>query len=127
MSVIFCGGNDVRTLVRFHKTAAATVQADVSRCDLDALAVRLTPFEPEARTRPCSSDRPGTRRGRPGHQPERLDALGALRHTGRRDTLPHRRAPIWKDGYMAGQPAARPRGANFPSGPCAKRPGWTLQ
>jgi len=28
---------------------------------------------------------------------------------------------------MTGRPAARPRVPNFSSGPCAKRPGWTLQ
>ncbi len=45
----------------------------------------------------------------------------------RRDTLPHRRAYIWKDSMTdMTKPASRPANARFSSGPCAKIPGYSL-
>ncbi len=45
-----------------------------------------------------------------------------------RDTPPQRGAPICKDGDIAmTKPAALPRVNAFSSGPCAKRPGWSLK
>ncbi len=43
--------------------------------------------------------------------------------------LPNERLITWKGIYMADivAPAARPANTHFSSGPCAKRPGWTLE
>jgi phosphoserine aminotransferase len=44
------------------------------------------------------------------------------------DTSPQREAPIWKGRDMtAMKPGVRPVIPHFSSGPCAKRPGWSLQ
>src|ERR687895_341419 len=40
--------------------------------------------------------------------------------------LPTEGRPSGRMDYMATKPAARPRAPFFSSGPCAKRPGWTL-
>ncbi len=60
-----------------------------------------------------------------------------IRLTGNRDRrssdggtpLPNERLITWKGIYMADivAPAARPANTHFSSGPCAKRPGWTLE
>src|SRR5262249_25910884 len=40
---------------------------------------------------------------------------------------PHRGAPIWKGRPMShAMPSVRPAVPHFSSGPCAKRPGWSL-
>src|SRR4029079_11550945 len=57
-----------------------------------------------------------------------LDGAALLLYVRPRDTPPHRGAPIWKDRTMAiAMPAVRPAVPHFSSGPCAKRPGWSLQ
>ncbi len=44
-------------------------------------------------------------------------------------TSPQREATIWKDSFMTvvAKPGVRPANPHFSSGPCAKRPGWSLK
>jgi phosphoserine aminotransferase len=57
-----------------------------------------------------------------------IDRTRQLAYAGRWDTPPQRGAPIWKDRDMtASKPGVRPTIPHFSSGPCAKRPGWSLQ
>jgi len=58
----------------------------------------------------------------------RLDGPKPEAYMRQRDTPPQRGAPICKDGDIAmTKPAALPRVNAFSSGPCAKRPGWSLK
>src|ERR1700730_15655345 len=73
----------------------------------------------------------------PGPAPYAQNLMGAVRpltarprlpYAQPRDTPPHRGAPIWKDSDMTSKkPGVRPQVPHFSSGPCAKRPGWSLQ
>src|SRR5215467_1176786 len=57
-----------------------------------------------------------------------LDWAAALPYSRPRETPPHRGAPIWKGRHMTNaMPGLRPQIPHFSSGPCAKRPGWSLQ
>ena len=58
----------------------------------------------------------------------RLTGRGRSHYVRQWDTPPQRGAPIWKDRAMtANKPGVRPAIPHFSSGPCAKRPGWSLQ
>src|SRR5688572_27673892 len=55
-----------------------------------------------------------------------LTRLGLSRIRGGGTPLPTEGRPSGRMEFMAPMPAARPRAPFFSSGPCAKRPGWTL-
>ncbi len=57
-----------------------------------------------------------------------VDRAAVVAYVRQWDTPPQRGAPIWKDRDMtAMKPGVRPAVPHFSSGPCAKRPGWSLQ
>src|SRR5204863_5141807 len=59
--------------------------------------------------------------------PPRLTRPPSFLISDRGTSLPNEGLSIWKDRAMAQPPGVRPVTPHFSSGPCAKRPGWSLQ
>ena len=67
---------------------------------------------------------------RVSQKPDFLDFRGPPAYPNARETPPHRGASIWKGRFTmttSARPAQKPVNRNFSSGPCAKRPGWSLK